>query len=163
MSTRALVWFKRDLRLADHAPLAAAAACDEALALYVIEPGWLASPEFDPQHQAFALACLAPLRAALAARGLPLVVRHGPLPQVLDELRRAFAFTHLFSHEETGPLWTWDRDKRVAAWCRREGVAWQELPQPAHDAGLRQFLPRDAFAAAPGRHALVAVPGPQRP
>ncbi|MFN8900248.1 MAG: deoxyribodipyrimidine photo-lyase, partial [Pseudomonadota bacterium] len=129
MSTRALVWFKRDLRLADHAPLAAAAACDEALALYVIEPGWLASPEFDPQHQAFALACLAPLRAALAARGLPLVVRHGPLPQVLDELRRAFAFTHLFSHEETGPLWTWDRDKRVAAWCRREGVAWQELPQ----------------------------------
>jgi deoxyribodipyrimidine photo-lyase len=129
MSTRALVWFKRDLRLADHAPLAAAAACDEALALYVIEPGWLASPEFDPQHLAFALACLAPLRKALAARSLPLVVRHGPLPQVLDELRRAFAFTHLFSHEETGPLWTWDRDKRVAAWCRREGVAWQELPQ----------------------------------
>ncbi|MFO0299761.1 MAG: deoxyribodipyrimidine photo-lyase [Pseudomonadota bacterium] len=77
MPSRALVWFKRDLRLADHAPLAAAAACDEALALYVVEPEWLASPEFDPQHLAFALACLEPLRDALALRGLPLLVRHG--------------------------------------------------------------------------------------
>ena len=129
MPTRALVWFKRDLRLADHAPLTAAAACEEAAALFVIEPDWLASPEFDAQHLEFTLACLAPLRAALAARGLPLLVRVGPLPQVLAELRREFDFSHLFSHEETGPGWTYQRDLAVAAWCREAGVAWQEWPQ----------------------------------
>jgi deoxyribodipyrimidine photolyase len=34
---RALVWLKRDLRLHDHAPLAAALAHADALALFVIE------------------------------------------------------------------------------------------------------------------------------
>lgn len=47
--TTAVVWLKRDLRMRDHAPLAAAAQHDGALALYVIEPAWLASPEFAKQ------------------------------------------------------------------------------------------------------------------
>jgi deoxyribodipyrimidine photo-lyase len=57
--------------LRDHAPLAEAARREAAGVLYVIEPTWLQSTEFDSQHFAFALACLAPLREALAARGLP--------------------------------------------------------------------------------------------
>jgi deoxyribodipyrimidine photo-lyase len=129
MPSRALVWFKRDLRLADHAPLAAAAACDVAAGLFVIEPEWLASAEFDPQHLEFTLAALAPLREALAARGLPLLVRTGPLPQVLADLRQAYDFSHLFSHEETGPGWTYTRDRAVGAWCRAAGVLWQEWAQ----------------------------------
>ena len=129
MPAHALVWFKRDLRVRDHAPLAAAAQCDAAAGLFVIEPAWLASPEFDGQHLAYTLDCLAELRAGLAARGLPLLVRVGEVPQVFDALRREFAFTHLLSHEETGPGWTWVRDKAVAAWCRERGVRWREWPQ----------------------------------
>jgi deoxyribodipyrimidine photo-lyase len=129
MPAHAIVWFKRDLRLADHAPLAAAAACDAAAGLFVIEPEWLASAEFDAQHLEFTLACLAPLRNALAARGLPLLVRVGSLPQVLADLHAQTHFSHLFSHEETGSGWTYSRDIAVAAWCRAAGVAWQELPQ----------------------------------
>ncbi len=129
MPARALVWFKRDLRLADHAPLAAAAAADGAAALFVIEPEWLASAEFDAQHLEFTLAALAPLREALAARGLPLWVRVGPALQVLAQVQREFAFTHLLSHEETGPGWTYTRDLAVGAWCRETGLSWQEWPQ----------------------------------
>ena len=99
MSTRALIWLKRDLRMSDHAPLSQAAACDEALAVFVIEPQWLRSPEFDPRHLAYALQCLRPLRDALAARGLPLLIRSGELPEVFAALRRDYDFTHLFSHE----------------------------------------------------------------
>ncbi|MCA1926703.1 MAG: deoxyribodipyrimidine photo-lyase/cryptochrome family protein [Thiobacillus sp.] len=128
MST-ALVWLKRDLRLHDHAPLAAAAAHAQALAVYVIEPQWLASPEFDPQHLDFALGCLAELRAALGARGLPLLVRTGEARAVLDTLRRETGFTHVYSHEETGPGWTYARDLAVADWCRAHGVVWEEMPQ----------------------------------
>jgi len=51
----------------------------------------------------------------LAALGLPLLPRTGPLPQVLHELRREFAFTHLLSHEVTGPGWSFTRDLAVAA------------------------------------------------
>ena len=76
MPQTALIWLKRDLRLDDHAPLAAAAAFDAAAAVYVIEPAWLASAECDSQHVAFALEGLAELRRTLAARGLALLVRN---------------------------------------------------------------------------------------
>ncbi|OYV37668.1 MAG: deoxyribodipyrimidine photolyase, partial [Thiomonas sp. 20-64-5] len=101
MSTLALVWFKRDLRVRDHAALHAAAQCDGALALYVIEPEWIASPECDAQHVQFAADAVMALRAELAALGMPLLLRTGELPQVFAAIRRAVAFTHLLSHEET--------------------------------------------------------------
>jgi len=34
----AVVWFKRDLRMAAHAPLAEASRCDAALSQFIIEP-----------------------------------------------------------------------------------------------------------------------------
>ncbi|ACB33517.1 Deoxyribodipyrimidine photo-lyase [Leptothrix cholodnii SP-6] len=127
--SRAVVWFKRDLRVTDHAPLAEAARCDAALALFIIEPAWLDSPECHPRHVTWLLKCLAPLRDALAARGLPLLVRTGEAVEVLAALRREFACTRLFSHEETGPGWSYARDRAVARWCRAHGVAWTEWPQ----------------------------------
>jgi deoxyribodipyrimidine photo-lyase len=125
----ALVWFKRDLRVRDHAPLAAAMDFERALGLVVIEPDWLQSPECDPRHVAFLLDCVTKLRRDLWARGLPLLVRRGAMPEVLQCLRREFPFTHLFSHEETGPGWSYSRDLAVAQWCRSAGVQWTESPQ----------------------------------
>jgi deoxyribodipyrimidine photo-lyase len=125
----ALVWFKRDLRVRDHAPLVQAQAFGRALALFVIEPEWLASPECDPRHVQFALDALMPLRDELARKGLPLLVRVGHATEVLSALRREFGVTHLFSHEETGPGWSYARDRAVGDWCRSQGVAWHEFAQ----------------------------------
>jgi deoxyribodipyrimidine photo-lyase len=127
--TSAVVWFKRDLRVRDHAPLAQALHFENALGLVVMEPEWLSSPECDPRHVGFLLACVAELQCELAARGLTLLVRTGSVVQVLQSLRREFPFTHLFSHEETGPGWSYARDLAVADWCRHEGVPWTETPQ----------------------------------
>ena len=126
---RALVWFKRDLRVADHAPLAAAATCDEALGLVILEPAWLHSPECHPRHVAYLLKCVAALRDALAARGLPLLLRVGDAVDVLAQLRREWRFEQLLSHEETGPGWSYTRDLAVGRWARAEGVVWTEWPQ----------------------------------
>jgi len=144
MSTLALVWFKRDLRVQDHAALHAAAQCDAALALYVVEPEWIASPECDAQHAQFAADCVSALRASLAALGLRLLVRVGDVPQVFEGVRREVRFTHLFSHEETGPGWTYARDKRVARWCGEQGVIWQEWPQ---NGVVRRLRDRTGWAA----------------
>jgi deoxyribodipyrimidine photo-lyase len=144
MSTTALVWFKRDLRTADHAPLAEAAHCDAALALYIVEPDWIASPECDAQHVQFARDGVLALRAALAKRGLPLIVRAGEAVRVLDLLWHQLPFTHLFSHEETGPGWSDARDRAVAAWCRARGVVWREWPQ---NGVVRRLKSRDGWAA----------------
>lgn len=128
-STRALVWFKRDLRVHDHAPLVAALAHTDALALLVFEPDWLQSPECDASHVDFALGCLSELRVALASRGMPLLVRQGSMTDVLAQLHAALPFTHLLSHEETGPGWSYTRDRAVARWCQGNRVVWQEFTQ----------------------------------
>jgi deoxyribodipyrimidine photo-lyase len=125
----ALVWFKRNLRVRDHAPLAQALHFERALAVVVIEPQWLQSPECDPRHVGFLLDCVARLQCDLAARGLALRVLTGAMPRVLQSLHGEFPFTHRFSHEETGPGWSYARDLAVARWCRHQGVNWAESPQ----------------------------------
>jgi deoxyribodipyrimidine photo-lyase len=126
---RALVWLKRDLRVHDHAALLAAQKHTDALALFVIEPEWLQSPECDAIHVDFALGCLTELRAALALRGLPLLVRAGSAVPVLAQLQAEVGFTHLLSHEETGPGWSYTRDLQVGAWCEAQHISWQEFTQ----------------------------------
>ena len=144
MTHRALVWFKRDLRWRDHAPLAQAAQADECLALFVLEPAWLFSPEFDLRHLRHLQCCLEELRADLAERGLRLLVRVGEAPEVLAALHRDWAFTHLLSHEETGPFWSYERDRAVARWCRGQSVVWTEHVQTGVVRALRQ---RSGWAA----------------
>ncbi len=166
MHPAALVWFKRDLRVRDHAPLAEAMHFEQALGLVVIEPEWLDSPECDPRHVAFLLENVAALRQDLAARGLPLLVRVGSATQVLADLRREFPFTHLFSHEETGTGWSYARDLAVARWCRESGVQWTESPQTGV---VRRLRSRAGWAArweqrmnapeAPATQGFRAPPG----
>ena len=134
---RAVVWFKRDLRVHDHAPLVAARAYTDALAIFIIEPEWLNSPDCDASHVDFALACLAELRAALAARGLPLLVRVGNAVAVLAQLQHEVGFSHLLSHEETGAAWSYARDRQVAAWCTSTRIQWQQFTQTGVIRGLR--------------------------
>ena len=154
----ALVWFKRDLRVRDHTPLAEAMRFESALGLVVIEPKWLASPECDPRHVGFLLDSVAALQHDLAALGLPLLVRTGDMPQVLQSLRREFAFSHLFSHEETGPGWSYDRDLAVAEWCRHQGVHWAESPQTGV---VRRLRSRNGWAGRWAQRMLAAeVPAP---
>ena len=139
-----LVWFKRDLRLRDHAALAEAARCERAFAVFIIEPAWLQSFECDPRHVDFLLRSLAPLQIELKQRGLPLLLRIGEAVQVLESLRREWGVTHLFSHEETGPAWSYARDISVNRWSRIQGVQWQEFPQTGV---VRRLRSRDGWAA----------------
>ncbi len=141
----ALVWLKRDLRVRDHAPLAEAARFGRALAVYLVEPEWLASPEFHPQHWRFVRSALQGLQGDLAARGLPLLVVRGEAVTTLVALHRKHGITHLLSHEETGPGWTYERDKAVARWCRASGVRWIEFPQTGV---VRRLKHRNGWAAA---------------
>ena len=122
----AIVWFKRDLRIADHASLSHAAMHGPVLPLYIIEPELWARPDASARQWAFTAECLAELQAGLAALGQPLVIRSGDVVEVLETLRQSFTLTGLWSHEETGNAWTFARDIRVAAWAREHSIEWHE-------------------------------------
>lgn len=123
-----LLWFKRDLRVLDHAPLRQAAERGTVLALYVYEPEVIHAPDYAVQHLNFTNECLQELQAQLQALGIPLLIRHGEMCEVLQAVQQATGFEALWSHEETGNNITYQRDLRVARWCRTQGVAWHESP-----------------------------------
>jgi deoxyribodipyrimidine photo-lyase len=123
-----IVWFKRDLRTQDHAPLCAAAARGPVLPLYVAEPGYWAQPDASGRQWAATAEALQELRDDLAHLGQPLCVRTGDAVEVLEQMHREHGLAGLWSHEETGNGWTYARDRRVAAWARERGIPWHELP-----------------------------------
>lgn len=125
-----LVWFKRDLRVHDHAPLAAAVATGEpVLPLYILEPDLWRQPEMARRHFAFLSECLGELDEALAQRGARLIVRVGEAVQVLCDLHAAYDLRAIHAHEETGLLWTFERDKAVRRWARRANIPCKEYRQ----------------------------------
>jgi deoxyribodipyrimidine photo-lyase len=125
-----VVWFKRDLRVHDHAALCAAATSGRpVLALYILEPQLWRQPEMAGRHLAFLFECLADLDGALRARGAKLVIKHGEAVQVLADIHAANGISTLHAHEETGLLWTYARDKTVRGWVKRAGVRFIEHRQ----------------------------------
>ncbi len=138
-----VVWFKRDLRVADHAPLMAAMALGAVIPLYVVEPELWAEPDASHRQYVFVRACVAELAEDLAALGAPLIVRMGSVIDALEALHRQSVFTDLWSHEETGNAWTFARDRAVGAWCRDHGVTWHEMPQTGV---VRRLKSRDGWA-----------------
>lgn len=134
-----LVWFKRDLRIHDHAPLAAAIATGEpVLLLYIHEPELETLPNYAPRHFAFVWQSLCDMQQRLAAHGFALWVVSGEPVQILEELHQQLPIRRLWSHEEIGVAATYARDKAVARWCRKMGVVWTEFPTNGVVRGLKQ-------------------------
>jgi deoxyribodipyrimidine photo-lyase len=138
-----VVWFKRDLRIADHAPLSLAAERGPVLPLYVVEPGLWQQPDMAARHWAFIGESLHELNEALAGLGQPLVVRTGDVVEVLEGLRKSLHIDALWSHEETGNAWSYRRDERVRAYLAARGINWHELPQ---NGVVRRLASRDGWS-----------------
>ncbi|MEY3961146.1 MAG: hypothetical protein RIR14_1800 [Pseudomonadota bacterium] len=152
-SMNVLIWLKRDLRLHDHPALTLAAGLGPVLPVYIVEPELWAQHDASARHWGFIAESLQALRADSAALGLTLAVRTGDAVEVLARLCARHGICRIISHEETGNLWSFARDRRVAAWARDQGIDWIEVPQ----SGVIRRLPRrdgwqarrDGFMAGP--------------
>lgn len=138
-----IVWFKRDLRVEDHLPLATAAKSGRVLPLYIVEDELWRQPDRSLRQWQFARDSLLELRHALAELGQPLLVRAGDALEVFERLREQLRFQRLLSHEETGTSWTRSRDQRVAKWCQEREIHWREFPSNGVVRGLKS---RDDWA-----------------
>jgi deoxyribodipyrimidine photo-lyase len=158
MDTVSIVWFKRDLRVHDHAPLVHAAAVGRVLPLLIVEPELWRQGDASGRQYAFFRESALELSAALARLGAPLVIRVGEATEVLAALVREHAAVAVHSHEETGNDWTYARDRRVATCLRGLGVRWQQHRQFGVVRGLRE---RKAWVAQWERlmaEPLIAAP-----
>ena len=145
MSGLHVVWFRRDLRVHDHAALAAALASGApVLPLYIFDPGLWSLPEQSRRHFDFLIESLTELDEALRLRGARLVVRTGRTAEVLADLHRRHGLAAIHMHEETGLQWAHDRDRSVRRWALQAGVSLREQSQTGV---LQDRAGRDSWAA----------------
>lgn len=125
-----LLWLKRDLRIQDHAALFHAAKNGQAvLPVYIVEPDYWQQPDTSLRHWAFISEALVQLQQQFSALGQPLLVFYGPASRVFDSLLQRFPISAVYSHEETGNLWSYQRDLAVARFWQQRGIAWYQFKQ----------------------------------
>jgi deoxyribodipyrimidine photo-lyase len=132
--TRAVFAFSRDLRLSDHAGLAAAARHGEVVPVHVVDPVSAARLRRSPRRAAYYCAAVRALDEALQARGSRLIVRRGNPGQALRALARAAG---------AGVVgWSCGYDAKT---IRRD----RDLQSTLEEAGLRALPVHDALAVPP--------------
>lgn len=133
-----VVWFKRDLRLRDHAPLKAAMEKGlPVVLLYVFEPSVMAYPDSDVRHWRFVHESLMDMNANLEKQGAAMTIVQAEVANVFRCLQKAATIRTVFSHRETGNGLTFERDKNMADWFKRNGIRWQEFQSNGILRGLK--------------------------
>lgn len=139
-----IVWFKRDLRVHDHAALYEACRLGKVLPIFVWDDAIWHGQEYVTQHRCFVEECLASLTEALQALGLTLYVFQHSVLAALSTIEKQYRIAQLHSHEETGNDASYRIDQLVSAWCLSKRVKWTEYPQTGV---VRRLKSRDTWAA----------------
>ena len=161
-----VVWFRRDLRLSDHAALREACQRGMVLPLFIFDRNLLFHPETAAARVEFMLANLRALDRDLRRRGGRLLIRSGEPAEQLIQLVRAAGADGVIAHTDSERLVGRVRDARVSRrladeqiplqWIEPAGAAGSLL---AYSAWSRQWHQAMA-AAAPAAPAQIVVPPP---
>lgn len=132
-----IVWFKRDLRLQDHAPmLAAVKSTRPVLLLYVFEPSLFNYDHYGERHGRFIWESILDLNAELKRYNAQIHTVFTEVIPALKQIRNEYQIHSLYSHEETGVNMTFERDIMVSEFCDGQGIRWKEWPTNAVFRGL---------------------------
>ena len=133
-----VVWLKRDLRLKDHEPLCAAIARGQPiLMIYCFEPTVTRAPDYSELHLRFIAESLDEMNETLQPFRAQVWVFYREITEVLKDLKSTLGVFELYSHEETGNLLTYARDRQVKRLCKSLDVTWRETPHSGVIRGLK--------------------------
>lgn len=119
---RTIVWFRRDLRISDHAPLHRAALRGAVIPVFIFDRALLHHPETAPARVVFMVECLRSLDQDLQAWGGRLIVRSGDPVQVLPQLIRETGAEGIYAHIDFERIYGRVRDARVNQALTQEGM-----------------------------------------
>ncbi|MBD1388771.1 deoxyribodipyrimidine photo-lyase [Neiella sp. HB171785] len=130
-----IVWFKRDLRLADNPVLHTAQQHQlPTLLVYIFEPELLDDPHYSSRHWRFVWQSLMDLNRQLRKLESRIHCALGEVTDIFHQLSQHYNIKQIISHQEVGLDVTYQRDKAVKTWCKHHGVTWLE---PANGAVIR--------------------------
>jgi deoxyribodipyrimidine photo-lyase len=140
--SRTIVWFRRDLRISDHAPLERAALRGDVIPVFVLDRALLHHPETASARVAFMLDCLYHLDQEMRERGGRLILRYGDPVEVLPQLIRETQADGIYSYIDYERIYGRVRDARLNQALTEQGmkIRWFEpiastpelIPYPAY-------------------------------
>ncbi len=138
-----VVWFKRDLRCRDHAPLLSASLSGRpVLCLFMIETQRLKLKDTSPMHINWELDCAVALSKDIKKIGLDIHFHIGDAREILEGIHCKHGIHRILSHEETGNSWSYERDKMISKWCHSKDIIWDEFP---NNGVIRRLKDRDLW------------------
>lgn len=122
-----VVWFKRDLRLEDNeAIFNALQSSKRLLFLYVFENSLIDDPHYDIRHWNFIKESILDLNEKLSKYNTKILAVNTEVVNAFNQLQNSYKINTVFSHQETGLLVTYNRDKDFARYCRNNNIKWKE-------------------------------------
>jgi deoxyribodipyrimidine photo-lyase len=123
MTSTRIVWFRRDLRVADHPALSAAIGrAERVVGVFCLDDRLLAGPNASGPRTQFMLECLSDLDRSLRERGSQLVIRRGRPERELVDLAGALGAGEIHFTRDATP-YARARGRRVAASCAAAGIS----------------------------------------
>ncbi|MBW4654876.1 MAG: deoxyribodipyrimidine photo-lyase [Kaiparowitsia implicata GSE-PSE-MK54-09C] len=110
---RTVVWFRRDLRVFDHAPLYRAAMRGAVIPVFIFDRALLTHPETAVARVGFMLECLQALDQDLRDRSGQLIIRYGDPVEVLPQLVRDTQADGIYAHIDVERIYGRVRDARL--------------------------------------------------
>jgi deoxyribodipyrimidine photo-lyase len=125
-----IVWFKRDLRFTDHAPLYFAQQSKwPVLLVYCFEPSVMNYTDADNRHWRFVFESLQEMNERLQNLNAQVYIFHNEALHIFNSLLKEYDIKNLYSHEEIGNKITFDRDIAVLNFCKQHHIIWKEFQQ----------------------------------
>ena len=139
-----IIWFKRDLRIHDHQALQQATQQElPILLLFVFEQELFQQDDFSYRHYKFLKESVIDLQKNIANINAKLITKNGEIINILNQLHKKYNINQIFSHQETGNYWTYQRDINVKKFCIKNSIKWQEYVQ---NGVIRNLKNRDGWA-----------------
>ena len=136
-----VVWLKRDLRLQDNeAIFNALESGKRMLLLYVFEKSLLGDKHYSDRHWNFIKQSIVDLNEQLIEYDTKILCVTSEVVTAFNQLLDTYKIESVFSHQETGLLITYTRDKDFARYCRNNSFNWIENN---NNGVLRGLLNRD--------------------
>lgn len=122
-----IVWFKRDLRLEDNEAIFNALATGKpVLLIYVFEQLLISDPHYSQRHWDFIKQSLVDLNKQLLPFNSKVLIVKSDIIATINQLLDHYKISDIFSHQETGILATYERDKSFIRFCKNNQIKWHE-------------------------------------
>ena len=136
----AIVWFKRDLRFTDHAPLYFAQKQSlPVLLIYCFEPSIMNYVDSDVRHWRFIYQSIQEMQSKLADLKTQIAVFHDEAIEVFQKIEAHYHIKTIFSHQEIGNKISYDRDLSVKIFSSVNEIVWKEYQ---HNCVIRKLKTR---------------------